>query len=137
MTMRRQLLAMIITVAALAVAWPVMVQATVSECKAGIDLVQGDLDDIASGNRIGGANPQQTYNSLISKLQGATLKLDQKKNADALQKLVEFKTAVIAMRDAAKPKLSPIDAGLLLDGNDSVAIDEGIYGAIECVALLP
>ena len=99
--------------------------------------VLGDLDDIASGNRIGGANPQRTYNSLTSKLQGATLKLDQKKNADALQKLVEFKTAVIAMRDAAKPKLSPIDAGLLLDGNDSVAIDEGIYGAIECVALLP
>ena len=86
---------------------------------------------------IGGNNPAQTYTSLTSKLQGAKTKLDQHKETDALQKLTDFKTAVIALRDAAKPKISTGNAGLLLDGNDDSLIDEGVNGAITCVALLP
>jgi hypothetical protein len=43
------------------------------------------------------------------------------------------------MRDAAKPKLSTPDAGLLLDGADPYRspFDEGVNGAIACIALLP
>jgi len=39
----------------------------------------------------------------------------------------------------AKPKLSGADAGLLLDGADPERspFDEGVNGAIACIALLP
>ena len=121
----------------LGVAAPARAQSTVDECKARIDLIQADLDAIFTAGGIGGNNPQQTYSSLASKLQSAKTKLDQHKFADALQKLQDFKTAVLALRDAAKPKLSAADAGLLLDGDDSSPIDEGLNGAIACVALLP
>ena len=72
-------------------------------------------------------------------MQAAGAKLDQRKYADALRKLQDVQIAVIAMRDAAKPKLSAPDAGLLLDGADPERspIDEGVNGAIACVALLP
>jgi len=121
----------------LAVAAPARAQSTVDECKARIDLIQADLDTIFTAGGIGGNNPRQTYSSLASKLQAAKTKLDQHKFVDALQKLQDFKTAVIALRDAAKPKLSAADAGFLLDGDDSSPIDEGVNGAIACVALLP
>lgn len=120
-----------------AVAASVQAQSSVDECKARINLIQADLDAIYAAGSIGGNNPQQTYLSITSKLQGAKAKLDQRKFADALQKLQEVKAAVIALRDAAKPKLSAADAALLLDGDDSSPIDEGLNGAIACAALLP
>jgi hypothetical protein len=110
----------------LAAAAPAGAQSTVEECQAQIDLIQSDLDEIA--DRIGGNNPGQTYTSLSSKLQAASDKLDQGKYADALRKLEDFQDAVISMRDAAKPKLSASDAGLLLDG---------AAAAIGCIGLLP
>lgn len=110
----------------LAAAAPARAQSTVDECKARIALIQSDLDEMAS--RIGGNNPEQTYASLSSKLQGASVKLDQGKYADAVRKLEDFQDAVVAMRDAAKPKLSAADAALLLDGAD---------GAITCILQLP
>ena len=72
-------------------------------------------------------------------LQAAGAKLDQRKYTDALGKLQDFQIAVITMRDAAKPKLSTPDAGLLLDGADPYRspFDEGVNGAIACIALLP
>jgi hypothetical protein len=133
----RTMLAVFFVMCALALAAPARAQTTVGECKACIDLIQTDLDAIFAAGGIGGNNPTQTYNSLTSKLQGAKTKLDQHKFADALQKLQDFKTAVIALHDAAKPKLSADDAALLLDGNGDSAIDEGVNGAIACVALLP
>jgi hypothetical protein len=51
----------------------------------------------------------------VWQLQAAGAKLDQRKYTDALGKLQDFQIAVITMRDAAKPKLSAPDAGLLLD----------------------
>jgi hypothetical protein len=110
----------------LAAAAPAGAQSTVEECQAQIDLIQSDLDEIA--DRIGGNNPGQTYTSLSSKLQAASDKLDQGKYADALRKLEDFQDAVISMRDAAKPKLSASDAGLLPDG---------AAAAIGCIGLLP
>ncbi len=133
----RIVLAAFLVMLVLAVAAPARAQSTVDECKARIDLIQADLDTIFTAGGIGGNNPQQTYSSLASKLQAAKTKLDQHKFVGALQKLQDFKTAVIALRDAAKPKLSAADAGLLLDGDDSFPIDEGVNGAIACVALLP
>jgi hypothetical protein len=133
----RIMLAIFVAVVVLAVAAPARAQSTVDECKHRIDLIQADLDAIFTAGGIGGNNPQQTYSSLTSKLQGAKTKLDRGKFAEALQKLQDFKTAVETLRDAAKPKLSAADAGLLLDGDDSSAIDEGVNGAIVCVALLP
>ena len=123
----------------LAAAAPARGQSTVGECKARLDIIQSDLDAIFSAGGIGGNNPQQTYTSLSSKLQAASAKLDQRKYADALRKLQDFQIAVITMRDAGKPKLSAPDAGLLLDGAnpDRFPFDEGVNGAIACIALLP
>jgi hypothetical protein len=123
----------------LAAAAPARAQSTVDECKARLDIIQSDLDEIVAAGGIGGNNPQQTYASLSSKLQAAGAKLDQHKYTDALGKLQNFQVAVITMRDAAKPKLSASDAGLLLDGADPERspLDEGVNGAIACIALLP
>ena len=123
----------------LAVAAPARAQSTVAECKARLDIIQSDLDAVFFAGGIGGNNPQQTYTSLSSKLQAAGTKLDQRKYTDALRKLQDFQVAVITMRDAAKSKLSASDAGLLLDGADPsrTPFDEGVNGAIECIALLP
>ncbi len=123
----------------LAAAAPARAQSTVDECKARLDIIQSDLDAIFAAGRIGGNNPQQTYTSLSSKLQAAGAKFDQRKYADALGKLRDFQVAVITMRDAAKPKLSAEDAGLLLDGADlsRTPFDEGVNGAMVCIALLP
>ena len=123
----------------LSAAAPAGAQSTVDECQARLAIIQSDLDEIFSGGRIGGNNPQQTHTSLSSKLQAAGAKLDQRKYADALRKLEDFKLAVTTMQDAAKPKLSAPDAALLLDGADPYRslIDEGVNGAITCIALLP
>ena len=101
----------------------VSVQAqSVEECQMLIDQVQSDLDTIYGVEGIGGNHPERTYNSLSSKLVGASTKLDEGKYEDALQNLQNFADAVTAMRDAAKPKLSSDDANLLLvDVNAAIA----------------
>ena len=131
----RFMLGVLFVVFVMAIAAPARAQSTVDECKSRIDLIQTDLDVIFANGGIGGNNAQRTYDSLTSKLQGAEAKLDQNKFADALRKLEEFRTAIIGLRDAAKPKLSVADANLLLDGNTSDANDEGVNGAIICAAL--
>lgn len=136
MKITRLMLGIWVAALLLAAAAPARAQSTVFECQARIAIIQSDLDQMATG-RIGGNNPQQTYTSLSSKLQAASEKLVQRKYADALRKLLDFQLAVITMRDAAKPKLSASDAGLLLDGADRFSFDEGVNGAIECIALLP
>jgi hypothetical protein len=125
--------------ALLLAAAPARAQSNVEECQARLQTIQSDLDAIFSAGGIGGNNPQQTYTSLSSKLQAAATKLVPRKYTDALRKLQDFQIAVIAMRDAAKPKLSVSDAGLLLDGADPDRSpnDEGVNGAIACIALLP
>jgi hypothetical protein len=118
----------------LAVATPARAQSTVEECQARLDVIQTDLDAIFDAGGIGGNNSQQTYTSLTSKIQSASAKLGQRKYTDALRKLQDFKTAVTALRDGAKPKLSEEDAALLLDGAD---LEGGVNGAIICIALRP
>lgn len=125
-------------VAAMLLALPaqVLAQPTVGECQDRIAMVQADLDEISGAGRIGGNWPDRTYASLSSKLTGATTKLEQGKFVDALDKLGDFRASVITMRDAAKPKLSVEDAGLLLSGDGSSETDQGVDGAIECVGAL-
>lgn len=135
--MKRLTLGIWVTALLLAAAWPVQAQSTVEECQQRLDFIQSDLNGIFAVGGILGNNAEQTYTSLSSKLLAASTKLVQRKYTDALGKLQDFQIAVITMRDAAKPKLSASDAGLLLDGDGSSENDEGINGAIVCVALLP
>lgn len=137
MKLTRIVLATFFVMFVMAFAAPARAQSTVDECKSRIDLIQTDLDTIFAAGRIGGNNSLRTYDSLTSKLQGAKAKLDQHKFPEALQKLEDFKIAVIGLRDAAKAKLSAADANLLLDGDSGSLLDEGVNGAIVCVALLP
>lgn len=122
--------------AALMAALPAQAQ-SLGECSARIDTVQSDLTQLCSTGAMGGGNVARTCDSLASKLSGAKTKLFQGKNDDAKLKLEDFKSAIVAMRDAAKPKISKANAALLLDGADRGPLDEGDNGAIQCVALLP
>ena len=53
-------------------------------------------------------------NGLIAKLDTAATKLSEDKNADALQKLVDFQTTLNALATAAKPKVDPAVAQALI-----------------------
>lgn len=100
------------------------------ECEDRIGTVKTDVGIVAV--------PTKTQDSLKAKLDGAVQKLEQSKNADAKQKLQDFKDAVLLMRDAARPKISNVDASRLLDGLGARnAYDDGVNGAIVCVGLLP
>ncbi|HWQ83693.1 MAG TPA: hypothetical protein VN363_03955 [Anaerolineales bacterium] len=91
---------------------------TISDCQALIDKTSSDL----AGVTIGGNNPAQTRASLLSKLAGASTKLDEGKYQDAIGKLVDFRTSVEEMLSAPKPKISPEDAALLItDANNAIA----------------
>jgi hypothetical protein len=60
--------------------------------------------------------------TLLSKLDGADVKIDQAKFCDALQKLTQFRDAVNSLLNAPKPKISQDDANTLLAGvNDAIA----------------
>ena len=50
---------------------------------------------------------------------------------------IRLRRTVVARSSGSKPKLSAADAEILLNGQAESAIDEGISGAIACVALLP
>ena len=58
--------------------------------------------------------------SLLAKLDDAQAKLDAGKTADALGKLDDFRSKVIAFRDAPKPKIGTEDAQRLLDAVDAL-----------------
>lgn len=51
---------------------------------------------------------------MIAKLDTAATKLSEDKNADALQKLVDFQTTLNALATAAKPKVDPAVAQALI-----------------------
>ena len=86
---------------------PPAMATTVSECQAAIAVVKGDL----AGVEIRGGNPERTLGSLESKLDGADLKLDQGKFADALAKVTDFRDKVSTLQSQGK----------ISDGTSSVA----------------
>jgi len=60
--------------------------------------------------------------TLLSKLDGADVKIDQAKFCDALQKLTDYRNTVNSLLNAPKPKISAEDANTLLTGvNDAIA----------------
>jgi hypothetical protein len=99
--------------------FPSIAQAqTIDECQALIDQTSNDLAGIA----IGGNNPDQARASLQSKLVGASTKLAEGKNEEAMTKLVDFQTSVEKLATAPKPKISQADAQLLMtDANNAIA----------------
>lgn len=89
-----------------------------------------DVTELATqGAEFLGRNATKDEANLLSKLASAELKVAQEKYADAVAKLVDYQSAVISMADAAKPKLSAVDAygeDLIADGIgglDSNAVD--------------
>lgn len=91
---------------------------TISECQGLIAMTKGDL----AGVEIGGGNPDRTRASLESKLDGASVKLDQLKLEDAQMKLTDFQTSVANLVDVPKPKISAEDAAILT-GDAGAAFD--------------
>jgi hypothetical protein len=91
---------------------------TVDECIAAINVVQGDL----AGVNIVGINADRTRAGLNSKLDGAKLKLQQGKFNDALQKMTDFKSAVVTKASAGKITDGTTTVAQLLADTDT-AID--------------
>jgi hypothetical protein len=106
----------IVAMSILVIAGPVSAT-SISECQALIGELQGTLaDDVV----LGGNHPDRTLTGLQSKLDGASIKLDEVKISDAIKKLNQFGQKIVDMRDASKAKISDDDAALLIDGNDDV-----------------
>jgi hypothetical protein len=57
---------------------------------------------------------QKDFNGLIGKLNAASAKLAEGKNADAVQKLVDFQTTLSALATAPKPKVDSALAQTLI-----------------------
>ena len=88
-----------------------VVSPIVAECDAGIEAVRHAVNSVTFLSR----QPAKDQAGLLQKLDAAQAKLEAGKFDDAIQKLTDFKNAVIALRDAAKPKIGPEDAQTLLD----------------------
>lgn len=121
--MKKLILLTLVAMLALA-AFPSVAQAqTLEECQSLIAQTSSDL----AGVTIGGNNPDQTRASLQSKLVGASTKLTEGKNEDAIAKLVDFQTSVQKLATAPKPKISQADAQLLTnDANNAIACIQGL-----------
>ena len=57
---------------------------------------------------------QHDFDRLVAKLDAAATKLSEGKDADAVQKLVDFQTTLNALATAAKPKVDPAVAQALI-----------------------
>lgn len=67
---------------------------------------------------------QNSFNNVVAKLDAASAKLAEGKNADAVQKLVDFQTTLNALATAPKPKVEPVVA-------QSLAAEA--QGVIDCI----
>ena len=122
-TVRKLILFALVAILALA-AFPSTAQAqTIEECQSLIVQTSSAL----AGVTIGGNNPDQARAGLQSKLVGASTKLAEGKNDDAVAKLVDFQTSVERLATAPKPKISQADAQLLItDANNAIACIQGL-----------
>jgi len=67
-----------------------------------------------------GQNTEKNRTGLVTKLDNASLKLAEGKNADAIQKLTNFRDTVAALN--TQGKINPDDANTLISGaNDAIA----------------
>lgn len=111
----------------LAIVFPFLMMAvpakasTIGECDTLIGIVKTQLD----GTYIGGKNPDRTRAGLESKLSNASIKLNQGKFPDSVQKLMDFGYTVAELAVPNRKnvtKVSPEDADLLVTGtNEAIA----------------
>src|ERR687890_460339 len=85
---------------------------TIGECQAKIDVLKVQTKDAT----FIGQNAEKNRIGLLTKLDNASSKLAEGKNADAIQKLTDFKTTVNSL--AGGGKIAPADAQRLVSGAD-------------------
>ena len=89
---------------------------TVTDCQTKINVLMGQTEDAT----FLGKNAAQTEEGLLLKLDNASAKLAEGKNADAIQKLANFRDTVAALN--TQGKINPDDANTLISGaNDAIA----------------
>jgi hypothetical protein len=92
--------------------------ANTEACKIYID--NAELSTVAA-EFLSKRNADKDKRGLLKKLTDADKKVDSSKYADAVQKLNDYRDAVISMRDAAKPKMDIDDAnGLVAAADDAI-----------------
>ena len=82
---------------------------TVEECQAKLATLRANT--VAAETSF--AN-EKSMNSAVAKLDAASAKLAEGKNADAVQKLVDFQTTLNALATAPQPKVDPAVAQSLI-----------------------
>ena len=88
---------------------------TLPECQAKIDVLRGQTLNAT----FFGQNAEKNRTGLLSKLDNASAKLVEGKNADAIQKLTNFRDTVAALN--TQGKINPDDANtLILGANDAI-----------------
>lgn len=119
MNLTRLLAALAASLAFCAVAVDSASAATVDQCQA--DLATLRADTVAAQTSF---TNQKDVNGLLAKLDAASVKLAEGKNADAVLKLVDFQTTLNALATAPKPKVDPAVAQSLIGE---------AQGVIDCV----
>src|SRR5919107_5174278 len=82
---------------------------TVEDCQSQLATLRADT--LAASSSF---TNEKSVTSLVGKLDAASTKLAQGKNADAVQKLVDFQTTLNALATAPKPKVDPAVAQSLI-----------------------
>ena len=88
----------------------------VTDCQATIDVLREQTQNAT----FIGQNAEKNETGLVTKLDNASVKLAEGKNADAIQKLTDFRDTVAALN--TQGKINPDDANTLINGaNDAIA----------------
>jgi hypothetical protein len=88
---------------------------TLTDCQAKIDVLRGQTQNAT----FFGQNAEKNRMGLLTKLDDASAKLAEGKNADAIQKLTNFRDTVAALN--TQGKINPDDANTLISGaNDAI-----------------
>jgi hypothetical protein len=99
--------------------------ATADDCQAKINALVTQTESA----QLFGGQADANRADLLGKLNEASTKLSEGKYEDAIQKLTDFRTSVVQLSSAAKPKIDAEDAAALIAGADD---------AIACIqSLLP
>jgi hypothetical protein len=82
---------------------------TVEDCQSQLATLRADT--VAAESSF---TNEQSFTNAVAKLDDASAKLVEGKNADAVQKLVDYQTLLNALATAPKPKLDPATAQALI-----------------------
>ncbi len=88
---------------------------TTEQCQSQLTTLRADT--VASQSSFTNA---KDFNGLVAKLDAAAAKLQVGKNADAIQKLVDFQTTLNALASSPKPKVDAEVAQRLVQGAQAV-----------------